>query len=127
LATRIGVEKLLILLGRESEVAVNLTAFETEIELPPWYIIRRGSQQLGFQGPPIQSQTFCVNREFSVAVRESETVTLRHPVKPVADGFLGRFVWVDGFELRNRNGHLSPLPTDLHEHVVLTCILNRNA
>lgn len=36
-------------------------------------------------------------RELSGAVRKSETETLRHPVVPVADGFLGGFVRVDGF------------------------------
>lgn len=34
---------------------------------------------------------------------------------PVADAFLVGFVRVDGFKLGKRNGHLPPLPTDLHE------------
>jgi len=42
-------------------------------------------------------------RELSGAVRKSEAVTLRHPVVPVADGFVGGFVRVYGVELRKRN------------------------
>ena len=36
---------------------------------------------------------------------------------PVADRFLSAFVRIDGGELRKRDGHLSILPFDLHEHV----------
>lgn len=67
---------------------------------------------------------FLAQGEFSGAVRKSETVTLRHPVVPVADGFLGGFVRVYRLELRKRNGHLPPLPADLHKHLVLACILS---
>ena len=63
-------------------------------------------------------------RELTGAVRKSETVTLRYPVVPVANGFLGGFVRVDCFELRKRNRHFSSLPADLHEHVVLAVILS---
>ena len=65
-------------------------------------------------------RSFC---ELSGAVRKSETVTLRHTVVPVADGFLSGFVRVYGLELRKRNGHLPRLPADLHQHVVLAGIL----
>src|SRR6516165_11314256 len=53
----------------------------------------------------------------------SDKVALRHPVLPVADGFVGGFVRVYSVELRKGNGHLPPLPTDLHKHVVLAGIL----
>jgi hypothetical protein len=61
--------------------------------------------------------------EFSGVVRRSETVTLSHPVVPVADSFVGGFIRVCGLELRERNGQLPRLPADLHEHVVLASIL----
>jgi len=62
-------------------------------------------------------------REVSGVVCKSETITLRHPIMPVADGFLGGFVRVYCLELRKRNGHFPPLPAELHEHVVLAGIL----
>jgi len=65
-----------------------------------------------------------IQGELTGAVRKSETVTLRYPVVPVANGFLGGFVRVDCFELRKRNRHFSSLPADLHEHVVLAVILS---
>ena len=68
-----------------------------------------------------------IQRELSGAVRKLKTAPLRHPVVPVADGFVGGFVRVCGVELRKRNGHLPPLPTDLHEHVVLARVLNSHA
>jgi hypothetical protein len=51
--------------------------------------------------------------ELSGAVRKSETVTLRHPVVPVANGFLGGFVRVYSLELRKRDGRLPSLPAEL--------------
>src|SRR6516162_9562241 len=53
----------------------------------------------------------------------SEKVALRHPVMPVADGFVGGFVRVYSVELRKRDSHLPPLPADLDKHVVLAGIL----
>ena len=53
--------------------------------------------------------------ELSAAVRSLKAVTQRNRVVPVADGFLGGFVRVDGFKLGKRNGHPPPLPTDLHK------------
>ena len=78
----------------------------------------RGAPRLNIN--PDTNETLC---ELSGAVRKSETVTLRHPVVPVADAFLSGFVRVYGLELRKRNGHLPRLPADLHQHVVLAGIL----
>src|SRR5512143_3318549 len=49
-------------------------------------------------------------RELSGGVRKSQTVTLRHPVQPVADGLVAGLIQVYGLELGERNGHLPPLP-----------------
>jgi hypothetical protein len=54
----------------------------------------------------------------------SENTALRNPVMPVADRFPGRSVRTDGLQLRQRNDHLPPLPTDLHKHVMLARILS---
>jgi hypothetical protein len=62
--------------------------------------------------------------ELPAAVRKLEAGTLGDPVMPVADGFIGRFVWIDGGQLGKRNGHRSFLPTDLHKHVMLAGIFN---
>src|SRR5262249_49992007 len=43
--------------------------------------------------------------------------SLRNPVMPVADGL----------QLRERNGHLPPLPTDLYKHVMLAGIFSGHA
>src|ERR1700691_5885928 len=47
----------------------------------------------------------------------SEQVALRHPVMPVANRLGSGFVRIDGSQLGKRHGHLTPLPTDQHEHV----------
>ena len=39
-------------------------------------------------------------------MRRLKAVTLQDPVMPVADGFLGSFIRIDGVQLRERNGHL---------------------
>jgi len=59
--------------------------------------------------------------------RASENTALRNPVMPVADGLVGWFVRIDGFPLRERNGHLPPLPTDLYKHVMLAGIFSGHA
>jgi hypothetical protein len=46
---------------------------------------------------------------------------------PVADGFQGGLVRVDGHQLRKRNGHFPALPTDQHEHVVRAVIFRCHA
>ena len=40
-------------------------------------------------------------------MRKSGAVTLRDPVMPITGGFSGGFVWIDGGELGERDGHLS--------------------
>ena len=47
----------------------------------------------------------------------SEQVALRHPVMPVANRLGSGFVRIDGGQLGKRDGHLTPLPMDQHEHV----------
>src|ERR1700674_4241461 len=49
--------------------------------------------------------------------RDSEEVAPGYPVMPIADRFGGGFVRIDGGQLRKRDGHLPPLPPDLHEHI----------
>src|SRR5262249_36215833 len=66
-------------------------------------------------------------REVSVAVRRLQAVALRDPVMPVADGFFGRFVWIHGAQLRERDRHLAALPTDLHKHIVLAQVFHGHA
>ena len=39
---------------------------------------------------------------------------------PVADGFRGGLVRIDGDQLKKRSGHFPALPTDLHKHVMFT-------
>ena len=56
----------------------------------------------------------------------SEQVALCHPVMPVANGLGGGFVGIDGGQLGKRDGHLTPLPTDQHEHVSGAGILRRH-
>ena len=51
------------------------------------------------------------------AGRNSEQVALRHPVMPVANHLGSGFVGINGGQLGKRDGHLTPLPTDQHEHV----------
>lgn len=49
--------------------------------------------------------------------RGSEGVTLGQPVMPVADGFDGCRVDVNGGQLRQRNGKVAALPANQDEHV----------
>ena len=58
---------------------------------------------------------------------DSETVALRQPVVPVADGLEGGFVRVDGDQLGEWHGHIATVPADQHQHVVGTGILGRQA
>ena len=60
-------------------------------------------------------------------MRKSETVAPSNPVMPVAYRFLGWFVRIDGLQLRERNGHLPPLPMDLYKHVMLAGIFGGHA
>jgi hypothetical protein len=53
LALGFGVEKLLVLFGRESEVTVNLPAVEAEVKDAPWRLVGFGGQELRFQWPPL--------------------------------------------------------------------------
>src|SRR5271170_5002147 len=46
-----------------------------------------------------------------------EQVTLCHPIMPVANGLGSGFVRIDDGQLGKRDGHLTALPTDQHEHV----------
>jgi hypothetical protein len=51
---------------------------------------------------------------------DSETVALRKPVVPVADGFNGGFVRIDGSQLGEWHGHIAVVPANQHQHVVDT-------
>jgi hypothetical protein len=77
LAARIPVEQLLVLFGREGEVAVNLAAAEAQKELPPWHGIGRCSQQSGLESLPVHLQTFYVNPGLAHDSKNVGTIWLR--------------------------------------------------
>ena len=45
-ALRVGVEKLLVLFGREGEVAVDVAAVEAKVEEPAWSDVGHGCLKL---------------------------------------------------------------------------------
>ena len=53
-----GVEKLLVLFGGEGEVAVDVSAMEAQVKAPPRRFVGRRSQQLRFEGLPVDLQAF---------------------------------------------------------------------
>ena len=72
--------------------------------------------------------------EFSGSLRrtelvhpESEAVALRHPVMPIAYSPDGRFICVDGNQLRQGDGHIAALPADQRQHVSGTRIFGGQA
>ena len=72
----------------------------------------------------ISAASVCrILREFSVGMcsavnpaENSEKITSRHPVLPVANGLGGGIVGVDRRQLGQGNGHDSTVPADQHEH-----------
>ena len=52
--------------------------------------------------------------------------TLCHPIMPVANRLGSGFVRIDGGQLGKRDGHLTPLPMDQHEHVGGAAVFRRH-
>ena len=70
-----GLDELLILISREGEVAINFSAVEAEVKNPAGCNVCRGSQELGFDGLPVQ--TFCVIRDCAHDSKIVDTIYLR--------------------------------------------------
>src|ERR1035437_9711026 len=51
---------------------------------------------------------------------------LCHPIMPVANRLGSGFVRIDGGQLGKRDGHLTPLPMDQHEHVGGAAVFRRH-
>jgi hypothetical protein len=76
-AAGVGVEKFLVLFGREGEVTVDLAAVEAQVKDAPRGGIGRDSQELSFEGLPVQPQAFCVNPDCAHDSEIVGTISLR--------------------------------------------------
>ena len=67
---------------------------------------------------------FC---EVSVAVRNSEAITLGDPVEPVADGLLGLLIFRQWLQLRQRDSDSLAGPPNPDKHFALALLFGRHA
>jgi len=79
LALGFGVEKRLVLVGREGEVTVNLSAVEAEVQDASWRDVGLSGQELRFQRPPVQIWLFYVIPHRAHDSKIVGTVVLRWP------------------------------------------------
>ena len=76
-AAGLGVEKLLVLFGREGEVTVNVAAVEAEVEESSRCDVSRGGQEFRFERLPVQVQAFCLIPDCAHDSKIVGTISLR--------------------------------------------------